>query len=549
MRRLAVCLFFVSIALDAKPLVFYRGVFNSASFAPAGVANAAIARGSIFSIFGRDLGPAASPALAFPLPSSLGGVEVDVCRGASCLAAIPLFVSTGQINAIMPSNAPLGAVSLRVRFDGEDGNFVPVTVAEASVGVFTVNSRGFGPAILQNFVAQGNTPLNSNVAAAQPGQVAILWATGLGAAPEADNLPPQGGTLPTQVEVWVGAEPVTNILYAGRAPGIAGLDQINFVVPQNAPHGCFVPVHVRTNGRTVSNGVTMAIGDAAACEDAHNPLQTPLTMGGRVGALFAQQVTFEADVDPVAATTDRSDWAGLALRQEAPNPYAFDPVAAWPPVGSCVTYQVRGDLRRGPHPIPSAGVRYLDGGDLLTVMTGSQTTTIAAAIGGYFSGRLAGGFSKPSSNFAPSSTFSATTAGGADVGALNVQSATGPDAAWTNRNALTAITPGEPLVVTWSPPGSPALAVIGGGSVDPKANVTALFACVADAAAGSFTAPGWATANLPPTSERLWEADAYLGLGVAPRQSSASALAGLDALLTVYTSWDAKNVRVNGGAR
>ncbi|MEZ5367120.1 MAG: hypothetical protein R2748_33480 [Bryobacterales bacterium] len=182
-------------------------------------------------------------------------------------------------------------------------------------------------------------------------------------------------------------------------------------------------------------------------------------------------------------------------------------------------------------------------------MTGGQTTTIAAAISGYFSGRLLGDFSKPSSDFAPASTFSATTPGGADVGALSVQSTTGPDAAWTNRDTLTAITPGEPLVVTWSPPGTPALAVIGGGSVDPTANVTAVFACVADAAAGSFTAPGWATANLPPTSERRWEADAYLGLGIAPRESSSSALAGLDALLTVYTSWDAKNVRVNGGAQ
>ncbi|MEZ5397211.1 MAG: hypothetical protein R2724_31145 [Bryobacterales bacterium] len=183
MRRLAVYLLFASIALDAKPLIFYRGVFNSASFAPAGVANGAIARGSIFSIFGRDLGPETSPPLSFPLPSSLAGVEVDVCRAGTCLAAIPLFVSAAQVNAIMPSNAPLGAVSVRVRFNGEDGNFIPVTVTDASVGIFTVNSRGFGPAILQNFVAQGNTPLNSNVAAAQPGQVAILWATGLGRRP------------------------------------------------------------------------------------------------------------------------------------------------------------------------------------------------------------------------------------------------------------------------------------------------------------------------------------------------------------------------------
>jgi uncharacterized protein (TIGR03437 family) len=46
------------------------------------------------------------------------------------------------------------------------------------------------------------------------------------------------------------------VLYAGRAPGFAGLDQINFVVPAGVPSGDDTPLRVESNGR-VSNQVTL----------------------------------------------------------------------------------------------------------------------------------------------------------------------------------------------------------------------------------------------------------------------------------------------------
>jgi uncharacterized protein (TIGR03437 family) len=48
------------------------------------------------------------------------------------------------------------------------------------------------------------------------------------------------------------------ILYAGRAPGFAGLDQINFIVPAGAPSGDATPLRVESNGRA-SNAVTLPI--------------------------------------------------------------------------------------------------------------------------------------------------------------------------------------------------------------------------------------------------------------------------------------------------
>ena len=190
----------------AQPFLFYRGIVNAASFAPPGLPNGSIARGSIFSIFGRDLGPTDSPPLAFPLQTTLGGVSVEVCQDGNCVAAIPLFVSPGQINAVMPSNAPLGEVSIRVTYNGQAGNFSPGTVAASSLGIFTVNSAGFGPGIVQNFLAQDNQPLNSAIATAKPGQVVTLWGTGLGPGLNPDNLQPQAGDLPVEVEIFVGGK-------------------------------------------------------------------------------------------------------------------------------------------------------------------------------------------------------------------------------------------------------------------------------------------------------------------------------------------------------
>ena len=96
----------------------------------------------------------------------------------------------------MPSNAPLGRVAVQVTYNAVTSNTTAATVAANSFGIFAVNSGGFGPGILQNFVAQTNQPLNSLVQTAAPGQVITLWGTGLGPV-SADNVAPTPGNLPT----------------------------------------------------------------------------------------------------------------------------------------------------------------------------------------------------------------------------------------------------------------------------------------------------------------------------------------------------------------
>ena len=67
-------------ALAQQPIVYNRGTVNAASYAPPGLPNGPIARGSVFTVFGENLGPAQSPALAFPLSTTLGGVSVSITQ-------------------------------------------------------------------------------------------------------------------------------------------------------------------------------------------------------------------------------------------------------------------------------------------------------------------------------------------------------------------------------------------------------------------------------------------------------------------------------------
>jgi uncharacterized protein (TIGR03437 family) len=64
-----------------------------------------------------------------------------------------------------------------------------------------------------------------------------------------------GATTPVEVEL--GGVRVTPV-YAGRAPGFAGLDQVNFVVPAEVPRGAGVRLRLVSGGR-VSNEATVAV--------------------------------------------------------------------------------------------------------------------------------------------------------------------------------------------------------------------------------------------------------------------------------------------------
>ncbi len=75
-----------------QPILYHRGAVNAASLAPFGLPNAPIARGSVFSVFGENLGPTTpqtvppfhAPEAAFRYRSrkkgtTTAGVSWDLC--------------------------------------------------------------------------------------------------------------------------------------------------------------------------------------------------------------------------------------------------------------------------------------------------------------------------------------------------------------------------------------------------------------------------------------------------------------------------------------
>ncbi len=202
------------------------------------------APGMFVSLYGAELAPSAAQATALPLPTELNGVRV-LANG----TPIGLqFVGPTQINAILPETAR-GLVTLDVR-SAAGAHQINVFVDAASPAIFTQNGTGTGDAAATQAVSGAlitpNTP-------ARRGDVLTLYATGLGATEIRAGL--AWAVLAPAVEIGgVRVAP----LYAGRAPGFAGLDQVNFIVPPDAPRGLAVPVRLISNGRA-SNETTLAI--------------------------------------------------------------------------------------------------------------------------------------------------------------------------------------------------------------------------------------------------------------------------------------------------
>lgn len=221
------------------PFLSPQGVANAASFAPAGTP---IAPGEFISLFGAGLAASTAVAARFPFPQTLGGVQVLI-NGAAC----PIyFVSPGQISAIVPASIPPGPATVVVRTGGTATNIVAIRVARTSPGVFTVPPAGVGPGA----VLRQDFSLVSATAPIRRGEAIQIFLTGLG---ELQPPVPDGEAasttvlshVTTAVSVYIGGARA-KVLFAGAAPGLAGLYQVNVLVPPDAPEGPAVSLSIET---------------------------------------------------------------------------------------------------------------------------------------------------------------------------------------------------------------------------------------------------------------------------------------------------------------
>jgi len=266
-----------SVALDSAGNLYIADSANNAvrvlRFTGAGlsigsVVNAAsnavgsVAPGEAVVIYGSGLGPAALTPFQLNssgfVPTALAGTTV-LFNGTP---APMLYTSANQVSAIVPFGTTGSTSTVSVVFQGQPSAAVSMNVATVSPAIFTANSSGTGPAAAINIPAG---TVNDAGHPAKAGDVVTLFFTGGGPTnpPQADGKPQGDGSpgnpillavLP--VTVTIGGKSAT-VQFAGGAPGVvAGIMQVNFVVPSGLTAGP-VPVVVQVSGTPSQNGVTV----------------------------------------------------------------------------------------------------------------------------------------------------------------------------------------------------------------------------------------------------------------------------------------------------
>lgn len=206
--------------------VVHGASFQKGAFAP----------NTFISIFGENLAwstlsVSAANLEANTLPTSLGGVQVLIGPTLGFL----VFVSPGQINVLIDNRLTSGTYPLRVLRDALAGPKAEITIAGTAPGLFAITDGAPVVTRPDGSLVTAETP-------AKPGEIVILWATGLG--PTLPSLRPgelpRGAApldqkIPFEVRLNEVPIPAGHILYAGVAPGFAGLYQINVLLPEDTP--------------------------------------------------------------------------------------------------------------------------------------------------------------------------------------------------------------------------------------------------------------------------------------------------------------------------
>ena len=220
----------------------------------------AITSGGIITIFGSNF-TLAGVTHTLQASDITGGTTMPTNLAQTCVQIggfpAPLYyVSSNQINAQATAVPTSGSVQVTVIANCG-------TVGQATSAPFTVQLAASAPEFLyfkNNSVAAVEVPsgalvgtaglvTGANFTLAKPGDTLSIYGVGFGATSPA--VPP--GILATAATSTVGTAVVTiggitaTVLYAGLAPGYAGLYQVNLVVPMGVQSGN-QPITIQVNG-------------------------------------------------------------------------------------------------------------------------------------------------------------------------------------------------------------------------------------------------------------------------------------------------------------
>ena len=185
-----------------------------------------------------DTTPLVAGSLGTIMGSHLAGKSVAVTFDGS--PATLLYNSDTQINLQLPSS--LGS---------KTSSSMVVTVDGDSSAPFTVALAPAWPSIFANGVLNQDNSVNAPGAAALPGSILQIFATGI----------PDGATVSAQIAGHNGLVP----LYAGPAPTVPGVQQVNVAVPGDvATSSTQLVICAATGGQQYcSAGVALAVSPPA----------------------------------------------------------------------------------------------------------------------------------------------------------------------------------------------------------------------------------------------------------------------------------------------
>ncbi len=233
----------------------YQGTISPGSWVTIGGANLANST--------RGLG--SDDIIKGSLPTQLDGVGVTI----DGKPAFVEYVSPTQLNVLAPLTISSGAgLQVQVTNNGLVSNPGTVSAQSAAPALFEWNNK-YSVATRTDFSLVGPPNLfqGATTVPARPGDVVILWATGLGATTPAvanGQLTPTGAAFSVSrpPSVMIGGVSA-QVIGAALATGFAGLYQIAVQIPNGLADGD-QPVTLTSNSATSPAGVFLTIRAASA---------------------------------------------------------------------------------------------------------------------------------------------------------------------------------------------------------------------------------------------------------------------------------------------
>ena len=273
---LALSVLAVPLICGAAPAI--TAVVDAAAY------TANIAQGSVFVVKGTNLCPSGTVYGSVPYSSALlNGVKITFTPAAGGAATDVYMVytygagSVNQLAAILPSTVPVGNYNVTVTNAGTvSGSFSAAVVAH-KFGIISVNGSGFGRAVVQNYISASQYDLDRyttgtisgyTYSPAHPGQIIVIWGTGLGPISHPDNTLPGAIDLRATltIQVLINGIAYTPDLYGGRAPSLPGADEIIMTLPAGVAVSCQDLLQISVNGQlSNATSISIAAGSDSAC--------------------------------------------------------------------------------------------------------------------------------------------------------------------------------------------------------------------------------------------------------------------------------------------